>query len=140
MKHSIQKHLDMKDANMKDLEEFKHKERKQERCKEMTEIVTESLKPIVSRIDSLSDKVSLIQDDRKLEKEATVVTMRVKMMELHDTYIKRGYCNSHEKATWDELYKRYKALGGNHFLEYVDEYKKDIDKLPDAPKQAKTKK
>lgn len=140
VKHSIQKHLDAKDEQMKELEEFQHKQRKQERKDEMTEIVSESLKPIINRIDKVSDAVDKIQGDRKLERDATVVTMRVKMMELHDVYMERGYCDTHEKATWDELYKRYKALGGNHFLEYVDEYKKDIDKLPDSQRQKKSNK
>lgn len=99
VKHSIQKHLDAKDEQMKELEEFQHKQRKQERKDEMTEIVSESLKPIINRIDKVSDAVDKIQGDRKLERDATVVTMRVKMMELHDAYMERGYCDTHEKAT-----------------------------------------
>lgn len=132
VKRSIQKHLDRKDEEMEQLEQYRHAQRKKERKDEMTQIVKESLKPVISRIDDLDTKVSEIQDERKIEREATVVTMRIKMMELRDNYCERGYCDSHEKATWDELYHRYKALGGNHFIEYVDEYKKDIHSLPDS--------
>ena len=131
VKWSIQKHLDKKDEEMEQLEQFKHDQRKKERQQEMTEIVKKSMEPIIKRIDEVDEKVTVIQGDRKLEREATVVTMRVKMMELRDAYCKRGYCDSHEKATWDELYHRYKALGGNHFLEYVDQYKEEIHNLPE---------
>lgn len=99
VKWSIQKHLDRKDEEMEQLEQYKHDQRKKERQEEMSEIVKTSLTPVINRIDEIDTKVSEIQGERKLEKEATVVTMRVKMMELRDTYCKRGYCNSHEKAT-----------------------------------------
>lgn len=98
----------------------------------MTEIVKNSIKPLEDRIGIMNEKVDSIQKDRKLERDATVVTMRIKMMELRDIYVSRGYCDSHEKATWDELYNRYKDLGGNHFLEYVNQYKKEIHDLPDV--------
>ena len=131
VKWSIQKHLDKKDEEMEQLEQFKHDQRKKERQEEMIEIVKKSIEPIITRIDEVDEKVTVIQGDRKLERDATVVTMRVKMMELREVYCKRGYCDSHEKATWDELYHRYKALGGNHFLEYVDQYKEEIHNLPE---------
>lgn len=144
VKWSIQKHLDKKDEQMEQLEQYKHDQRKKERQQEMTEIVKASIEPVIKRIDEVDDKVTIIQSDRKLEREATTVTMRVKMMELRDVYVKRGYCDSHEKATWDELYHRYKNLGGNHFLEYVDQYKEEIhnlpDKLPEKTKKKESKK
>lgn len=99
VKWSIQKHLDKKDEQMEQLEQYKHDQRKKERQEEMTAIVSESIKPLITRIDEIDNKVSVIQGDRKLERDATVVTMRVKMMELRDIYCKRGYCDSHEKAT-----------------------------------------
>lgn len=84
---------------MEQLEQFKHDQRKKERQEEMIEIVKKSIEPIITRIDEVDEKVTVIQGDRKLERDATVVTMRVKMMELREVYCKRGYCDSHEKAT-----------------------------------------
>lgn len=99
VKWSIQKHLDKKDEQMEQLEQYKHDQRKKERQEEMSEIVKKSLTPVINRIDEIDDKVTVIQEDRKLEREATIVTMRIKMGELRDVYCKRGYCSSHEKAT-----------------------------------------
>lgn len=140
VKWSIQKHLDKKDEQMEQLEQYKHGQRKKERQEEMSEIVTASLKPIINRIDDIDQKVTIIQYDRQLERDATIVTMRIKMMELRDMYCKRGYCDSHEKATWDELYHRYEKLGGNHFSEYVNQYKEEIHNLPDSLESKVTKK
>ena len=43
---------------------------------------------------------------------------------------KVGYASTSEKANWNELYSSYKKLGGNHFREYVDEWKKEMNQLP----------
>lgn len=139
IKNAAQKKFDAQTKKNQEYEELKHKQRTRERREEMSEIVDEALKPVVARIDGLEKKVDIIQKDRELEKNATVVTMRVKMMELHDIYVKRGWCDSHEKSTWEELYSRYKDLGGNHFLEYVNVYKADIEKLPTEKKTSKKK-
>ncbi len=90
IKNAAQKRFDAQAKKNQEYEELKHSRRKQERKEEMAEIVDEALKPVVERIDNLEKKVDIIQKDRELEKNATVVTMRVKMMELHDIYMKRG--------------------------------------------------
>lgn len=99
IKNAAQKKFDAQAKKNQEYEELKHDRHRQERKAEMSEIVDEALKPVVDRIDSLEKKVDIIQKDRELEKNATVVTMRVKMMELHDIYMKRGWCDSHEKST-----------------------------------------
>lgn len=139
IKNAAQKKFDAQNKKNQEYEELKHRQRKQERKEEMLEIVDSAVKPIAERIDILGEKVENIQIEREKEKRATVVTMRVKMMELHDIYMKRGWCDSHEKSTWEELYNRYKELGGNHFLEYVDLYKAEIEKLPAEKKTTKKK-
>lgn len=135
MKWTIQKHLDKKDQEQLRLEQYEHDIHKKERQKEMAEIVGESLQPLVKRMDAIDSKITRIQEDREIEHEATTTTMRVKMMELRDIYVKRGYCNSHEKATLDELYHKYTKMGGNHFAEYVDAYMEDVHRLPDEPQK-----
>lgn len=139
IKNAAQKKFDAQAKKTQEYEELKHKQRKEERKKEISEVVDEALIPVIDRIDDIDKKVDNIQKDRQKEKDATVVTMRIKMMELRDVYVKRGWCDSHEKATWNELYNRYRDLGGNHFLEYVDNYKKEIEKLPDVKKTPKKK-
>lgn len=134
MKWTIQKHLDKKDQEQIRLERYEQDARKKESQKEIAEIVSDSIQPLVKRIDTIDGKITRIQEEREIEREATTTTMRIKMMELRDNYVKRGYCNSHEKATLDELYHRYRNMGGNHFSEYVDAYIEDVHRLPDEPK------
>lgn len=140
IKNAAQKKFDAQAKKNQEYEELKHKQRKQERKDEMAEIVDEALKPVIERIDKLEGKVDDIQKDRQLEKDGTVVTMRIKLMELHDLYMKRGWCSTHEKATWEELFSKYKALGGNHFKEYVNVYHDDVKALPDQPVKKTTRK
>ena len=108
----------------KDQEEY-------EKRKQIKDIVTESLTPVVENIETINTKIDGIINENCKETKATVVTMRIKMDELCTTYTKRGWCNIHEKATWNELYNEYKNLGGNHFDEYVNSWKAAIEKLPD---------
>lgn len=139
IKNAAQKKFDLQTKKNQEYEELKHNRRREERKKEISEVVDVALAPVMERIDEVDKKVDLIQKDRKRERDATIVTMRVKMMELHDIYVKRGWCDSHEKATWKELYNKYKDLGGNHFLEYVDVYREEIEKLPDVKRVPKKK-
>ncbi len=90
IKNAAQKKFDAQAKKTAELDELRHEKRKLERKKEISEVVEASIEPVVKRIDNLEKKVDDIQKDRKLEKNATVVTMRVKMMELHDIYMKRG--------------------------------------------------
>lgn len=90
IKNAAQKKFDAQAKKNQEYEELKHKQRKQERKDEMAEIVDEAIKPVIERIDKLEVKVDDIQKDRQKERDATVVTMRVKMRELRDIYVKRG--------------------------------------------------
>lgn len=139
IKNAAQRKFDAQAKKTAELEELRHEKRKAERKEEISEIVEASVKPVITRIDELDKKVDEIQEDREIERAASITTVRVKMMELHDLYVKRGYCDSHEKSTWMELYKNYEKLGGNHFKEYVDIYKNDITKLPNEKTIKKVK-
>lgn len=65
--------------------------------------------------------------------EGTVTLLRDRMKCLKDEYEERGYAKDGDKANWKELYDSYKNLGGNHFREYVDQWKLTIEKLPKVP-------
>lgn len=140
VKRHLQKYLDEKDAKNAELEQLRHEKRRVERKSEIREIVLEGVKPIQDHVVELDAKVDDIKESLRKGQEASVVQMRVTMMELHDRYMKQGYANVHDKSTWDELYSRYSELGGNHFSEYVNRYKEDIDKLPSEKCKKTTKK
>ena len=45
-------------------------------------------------------------------------------------YRQQGYVSASDKANWTEMYNTYRDLGGNHFKEYVDAWKDEVDQLP----------
>lgn len=98
------------------------------------------LKAVVQPLDEKIDKLSQnLEDDRA----ATITTIRSKMKTLRDQYKEQGFADVGDKATWKELYDHYKKMGGNHFKDYVDQWKLEVEKLPLEPpkdKQDSTKK
>jgi len=88
-----------------------------------------------SNIDRLESKVNTIDSILQEDKEATILNMRITMKTLRDKYVDRGYADAGDKASWEELYNRYAHMGGNHFREYVDQWKYDIQHLPSEQKK-----
>lgn len=130
VKFMMQRKFDKK----KQIEDKAKEQEAYEKRRAIKDVVTESLAPVVENIDTINKKIDGIINENCKETKATVVTMRIKMDELCATYTERGWCNIHEKATWNELYNEYKNLGGNHFDEYVNSWKAAIEKLPDEEK------
>ena len=110
--------------------ELARKQEEYEKTKEIKDIITTSIQPVISHVEKIDSKIDNLQKENQLENKATIVMIRVNLMELHDLYTSRGYCDNREKSTWEELYNRYKELGGNHFKEYVDHLKTDVLELP----------
>lgn len=133
VRHAIQRKLD----KVKNIEDKANEQVAYEKREEIKSLITESLTPVIENINSINEKIDTIRDENRKETKATVVTMRIKMNELYDFYTKRGYCDIHEKSTWNELYNEYKNLGGNHFDEYVNGWKSGIEKLPEVPHHKK---
>lgn len=140
IERALKRHFDQRERILSENEQYRHEQRREERKREIGEIVGNAIAPINERLDEVDRKIDKIQEDLKLDREGTVVQMRVTMMDLHKKYMKQGYADAHEKATWDELYNRYKQLGGNHFKEYIDLYKADIERLPNEKKNKSQKK
>ena len=135
-----QEKLDKETKKQLEYEELKHQKRAAERKEEIKDTVDTALTPIKNKIDEIDSKIDTVTDDLNKDREATVVQMRVNMMNLHSLYKKQGFADSHQKATWNELYNKYRDLGGNHFAEYVDAYKDDIEALPTEQKKRKPSK
>ena len=74
--------------------------------------------------------MSEVKKQLTLDKEATVVQLRTTMKSKRDEFCSQGYVESSDKSNWIELYNRYRDMGGNHFAEYVDGWKQDIENLP----------
>lgn len=61
------------------------------------------------------------------------------MQRLKDDFVERGYADDFDKLTFDELYKSYTELGGNHLAERVDSWKEIVKDLPTERPAAKRK-
>jgi hypothetical protein len=56
--------------------------------------------------------------------------LRDRMKAILDECRAAGYATTSTVANWHELYNTYKTLGGNHFREYVDAWKQELESLP----------
>lgn len=97
---------------------------KREKQKEMREVIQKEIEP-------LDIRMTKIEKNTSQSVLADVLVLRCNMKILHDRVVKQNYADIGDKATMRELYTRYYELGGNHFLEYVDQWLSDVEKLDD---------
>lgn len=114
------KHKAKKDNEAEDtVEQLKHEAYKNE----LREIIKEEISPV-------RDDVASIKHNLSLNTKGTVTILRDDMKKSLDFCKERGYASATDKANWNELYSTYAELGGNHFKEYVDIWKKEMEELP----------
>lgn len=90
---------------------------KEEKQKEMAEVLDAKLKPLEDKIDN-----SL---------KAHVLTLRCAMKNIRERCVAQGFADIGDRATMKQLYSQYKDLGGNSFKEFVDVWVADVCKLPE---------
>ena len=90
----------------------------------------EVLAAIRKEMVPVSEGISAIKQDLDADRAATIISIRSNMKQLRDKYLKQGFADVGDVATWNELYNNYSALGGNHFKEYVDQWKEEVNSLP----------
>lgn len=123
VKRAVDKKMDKNLAEQKELLELRSEKDQRELNARMAETIKEELLPLTEKIDVISTLMSL-------NKEGTVTLLRESMKQTRDHFLDKGYATTSEVASWHELYNTYKKLGGNHFLEYVDTWKEEIEDLP----------
>lgn len=114
------------DRDNAELEEMKQK-RYEDRLRS---IIQEEIKPIKLELEGIKEQLT---DNTR----ATVTELRCDMKDHRDRYIDKGFATSSEKAAFNDLYNDYKGLGGNHFKNYVDQWKEDVELLPSEKKTRK---
>lgn len=122
-KHKAQKQNQAEDetcAGLKELEQQKMEKR-------FRAIIREEVSSIIANVNEI--KANLV-----MEKEATIKNMRSQLKSLRDEYERQGYADEGDKATWNELFETYGKLGGNHFKEWVNVWKEDVNGLPSEKK------
>ena len=102
----------------------------QEQTEYLRTIIKDELQPLRKDVSDIRSNISEVKQQLTLDKEATVVQLRTTMKSKRDEFCSQGYVESSDKSNWIELYNRYRDMGGNHFAEYVDGWKKDVEDLP----------
>ena len=100
----------------------------------------EEVIPINEKLDAISSEIEGIKQDLADNTVGTVTILRDRMKSILDHCRRDEYASTSTKGNWHELYKTYESLGGNHFKEYVDAWKQELDDLPSTPPvQVKTR-
>ena len=102
----------------------------QEQIKYLRTIIKDELQPLRKDVSDIRLDMSEVKKQLTLDKEATVVQLRTTMKSKRDEFCSQGYVESSDKSNWIELYNRYRDMGGNHFAEYVNGWKQDVENLP----------
>lgn len=93
-------------------------------------VFQEEVNPINKKLDTITNEIADIKDDLANNTVGTVTMLRDRMKSILDECRDDGYASTGTKANWHELYNTYKSLGGNHFREYVDAWKQELEELP----------
>ena len=126
------KRFDKKQKEQEEIEALKEKKRVEDLMVLINGALDNKLSPIATDISSVKCNLAL-------NTEGTVTILRNDMKKSLDFYKDRGYASSNDKANWMELYTTYAKLGGNHFQEYVDQWKKEIEGLPLRKKKTRVR-
>lgn len=102
----------------------------QEQTEHLRTIIKDELRPVREDVSDIRLDISEVKKQLTLDKEATVVQLRTTMKTKRDEFCSQGYVESTDKSNWIELYNRYRDMGGNHFAEYVNGWKQDVENLP----------
>lgn len=119
IKNSVAKKVD----EQQELLDLRERQANIDRKQIISEALSDGLKPVYIKLDALSDNLA----DNTI---GTVTLLRETMKQARDYYMTRGYASASDVASWNELYSTYSKLGGNHFKEYVDAWKTDVNNLP----------
>lgn len=128
-----QKRFEKKEAEKQRIEAAKQKANNEA----LMELINKALD---SKITPIAADVASIKSNLSLNTEGTVTLLRNDMKKALDFYKEdKGYATTNDKAAWMELYNTYSKLGGNHFKEYVNGWKQEIQNLPPEPKKKKSR-
>lgn len=107
----------------KENSEAAKQEREKKNLEKIREVIKEENEPLRKEISNLTDLTNKM-------KESDVTLLRDRMQCSLNYCKKQGYRSTSDYANWMELLNAYKELGGNHFKEYVNSWKQDMEDLP----------
>lgn len=122
---------DKRAKKLENTEEAKRRA-KAEKQAETREVLREEIRPLMITIDEIKATTSMTS-------VGTLTLLRDRMKSSLNAYRTQGWASSSDKANWFELYNTYKNMGGNHFKEYVDQWKQEIENIQSEEEFKKTK-
>lgn len=126
MKHKAARRNQQEDAEAEELEQMRQ------------EHYLNSLRTIIREENAtIKSDIAGIKSNLALNTEGTVTMLRNDMKKSLDFCKEKGFASSSDIANWKELYRVYGKLGGNHFKEYVDAWKRELEALPPQKKSKK---
>lgn len=123
---------DRRTKRIQNSEETKKRE-KEEKQDEIREVIREEILPMKITIDQIKAQTTVTST-------GTLTLLRDRMKTSLNFCRKQGWASSSDKANWLELYNTYKTMGGNHFKEYVDQWRQEMESLPSEEEYRKIKK
>jgi len=122
---------DQRAKRIQNSEEAK-KRAKAEKQAETREVFREEVQPLIETMDQIKALAMITST-------GTITLLRDRMKSALNFCKIQGWASSSDKANWFELYNTYKTLGGNHFKEYVDQWKQEMESLPTEDEYKKNK-
>lgn len=116
----------------KENSEAAKQEREKKNLEKIREVIKEENEPLRKEISNLTELTNKM-------KESDVTLLRDRMQCSLNYCKKQGYHSTSDYANWMELLSAYRELGGNHFKEYVNSWKQDMEDLPTKEQYAADK-
>lgn len=107
----------------KENSEAAKQEREKKNLEKIREVIKEENEPLRKEMSNLTELTNKM-------KESDVTLLRDRMQCSLNYCKKQGYRSTSDYSNWMELLNAYKALGGNHFKEYVNSWKQEMEDLP----------
>ena len=123
---------DRRTKRLQNSAETKQRE-KEEKQDEIREVIREEILPMKTTIDQIKAQTTLTST-------GTLTLLRDRMKTSLNFCRKQKWASSSDRANWFELYNTYRTMGGNHFKEYVDQWKQEMESLPSEEEYKKRKK
>lgn len=100
--------------------------------KQALEQYKEDFKLITNHLDSLTEKLEEQLDEQKelndVAHEFRISTLKGLIVQSHSTFTQLGKIEPMVLATLEDIYKTYKDIGGNHFIDDLMEEIRDLSK------------
>jgi hypothetical protein len=119
-----------KKANREEALEQARRERQEEIREVLREEIKLQLSSVHEELTFVKHELTSIKETVCLLKDSVIALDRIVMKVSLDLYKDRGYVSSSDRAAWNELFNNYCNLGGNHFKEYVNEWKHTLERIP----------